>query len=352
MTLEPLDHIGNRPEHDGPLLILSQDYELFFQKSGTVEQCLIKPTDLLLNFAKRNGIVVTFFIDAGMLSLMRRLARKISAIGKDLSRIKKHIETLQLAGHEIGLHVHPHWEDTRWSDGAWNFSGSRYHLGEFSLGEATEIVERYLNELNEICAGNVQSYRAGGFCIEPFGQVRDALLDNGISVDSSVIPGAVLKDRAKGFDFAHVNDSAWWAFQESPLLPDSSGEFLEIPVTPLVLPALHYWGRAFDRALRRQPIGILGDGLAKSLGFREIARRLACLDRVSELSTDSPKSEHLVSSQAVQHNRTIWHIMGHPKLLGGKSFENLQKLLDWKKFRYFCSVSGFADGIRAAEPYE
>ena len=335
-------------EMNYPLLILSQDYELFFQKSGTVEQCLIKPTDMLVDFAKKNGIVVTFFIDAGMLTSMRRLARTVPSISKDLSRLQKHIEFLHISGHEIALHVHPHWEDTKWSRGAWDFSGTRYQLGEFSQSEVEEIIRRYSSELREIVGGNVHSYRAGGFCIEPFDLVRDALLENGITIDSSVVPGAILKDRAKGYDFAEVTDAPWWKFQESPSSPNSAGEFLEIPITPLVLPSWHYWSRAVDRVLRKQPAGVLGDGLAKSLGIREIARRLAGAGRVSELSADVPKSEHLVSSRIDQQNRKVWQIMGHPKLLGKKSFERLQVLIDRKAIKCFCSVSGLAHQIRTA----
>ena len=95
MNFDPLRFSLEQTEKNDPLLILSQDYELFFQKSGTVEQCLIKPTDMLLSFAKKNGIVITFFIDAGMLVSMRRLARTVPTISKELSRLKKHANCKQ-----------------------------------------------------------------------------------------------------------------------------------------------------------------------------------------------------------------------------------------------------------------
>lgn len=348
MNFDPLRFSLEQTEKNDPLLILSQDYELFFQKSGTVEQCLIKPTDMLLSFAKKNGIVITFFIDAGMLVSMRRLARTVPTISKELSRLKKHIESLHMTGHEIALHVHPHWEDTRWSKGEWDFSGTRYRLDEFSQREVEEIIRRYSSELREIVGGNVHSYRAGGFCVEPFGLVRDVLLENGITVDSSVVPGAILKDRAKGYDFAQVADAPWWRFQESPSLPNSAGEFLEIPISPLVLPSWHYWSRAVDRVLKQQPTGVLGDGVAKSLGIREIARRLAGAGRISELSADVPKSEHLVSSRIGQQTREVWQIMGHPKLLGKKSLDRLEMFVDRMAIECFCSVSGLAHRIRSA----
>ena len=63
-----------RRDQDFPLLVVSQDYELFFHKSGSIEKCLFEPTDLLLDFADELGMKVTFFVDAGMLCRMSALA--------------------------------------------------------------------------------------------------------------------------------------------------------------------------------------------------------------------------------------------------------------------------------------
>ena len=53
-------------------LILSQDYELFFDKSGSLEKCLFEPCAALLDFADKHDSKVTFFVDAGMLLCMER----------------------------------------------------------------------------------------------------------------------------------------------------------------------------------------------------------------------------------------------------------------------------------------
>jgi hypothetical protein len=56
-----------RRGQDFPVLLLSMDYELFFQRSGSIEKCLFEPTAMLLNFAEDSGVRLTFYIDAGML---------------------------------------------------------------------------------------------------------------------------------------------------------------------------------------------------------------------------------------------------------------------------------------------
>lgn len=334
---------------DIPVLVVSQDYELFFHRSGSIEKCLLEPCELLLDFANKTDIRITFFVDAGMLCRMQNLAPTNPSIERDLSRVKRHLESVAAKGHEIGLHVHPHWEDTRWQNEAWDFSDSRYRLDEFPDAEIAEIVSRYTAALNELCDGSVTTYRAGGFCIEPFSQVRDALLKEGITVDSSVVPGARLDDDAKGFDFSKVPDVSWWQFSESPRTPSSDGEFLEIPITPQVLPFFHYWGRAVDRVLGRQPAAVLGDGMSKAIGREEIVRRLSGRGRTSELSIDAPKARRLGNSSISRQRRDIWQVMGHPKLLGSPSIASLEAFVDQMSVQRFETLAGLARAIRAGE---
>ena len=338
-----------RRQQDFPLLVLSQDYELFFHRSGSTDKCLFEPTDLLLDFAESRGLKITFFVDAGMLCRMAALESQEAALGRELSRIQAHIASIAARGHEIGLHIHPHWEDTRRVDGAWDFSNTRYQLRDFSAEDARDIVNRYTAALNDLCDGAVTTYRAGGFCIEPFDRLRGALAENGILVDSSIVPGMAVRDPAKGIDFGKAPDRTWWRFGESPLKPDPDGEFLELPVTPSVLPFWHYWGRAVDRLKGRQPRTVTGDGASKAIGRWEILRRLAGFGRASELSADAPKAGVLEAVAADGNERPVWHVMGHPKLLGKVSLEALAKFIDRKGIRRFETLSGLAAAIRAKE---
>lgn len=279
---------------DFPVLVLSQDYELFFDRSGSIQKCLFEPTDMLLDFADQSGLRITFFVDAGMLCLMGQLSAASPSVSAELSKIRRHIENVHSRGHEIGLHIHPHWEDTRWEDGQWDFSETRYQLRDFSVDEVSDIVSRYSGALNELCDGTTRTYRAGGFCIEPFEKLKAPLIENGITVDSSVVPGAKLDDPDKGFDFSNMPPKSWWRFNSTPRKPDADGAFLEIPITPVTLPPLHYWARAVDRIFDRQPKGVIGDGSSKAIGKKEVLRRLAGAGRVSELSLDVAKAPNLM----------------------------------------------------------
>jgi hypothetical protein len=326
----------------GTLLVLSQDYELFFGTSGSAEKCLFEPCAALTAFARERDVHFTFYVDAGMLVAMRRYSAKSPRLQREYDAVRHHIAELARAGHEIGLHVHPHWQDTRWTDAGWDFSGTRYQLRDFSDDEALDVIKSNAAALQDLGDGQITSYRAGGFCVESFSRIAPMLAELGITIDSSVVPGARLDDVAKGFDFSAAPDMPSWRFDESPVLPSENGRFVEVAITPLVLPVTHYWGRLVDRLKPGPSAASMGDGVSKAIGKREILRRLLGAARVSELSVDAAKAHHLSTSRVQEQRRPAWHVMGHPKLLGRESFDHLDHLIHGAGINNIMTVSEFA----------
>jgi hypothetical protein len=332
-----------------PVLVLSQDYELFFQKSGSVEKCLLEPCDKLLKFAAKQELSITFFVDVGMLQCYGRYASKSPQIARDLAAVRENLQTIARAGHELALHVHPHWEETRWVDGQWDFSGTRYQLRDFSDSEVGDIFRNYHALLQDFADSPVVSYRAGGFCIEPFSRIASLMSELGINVESSVVPGARLVDPDKGFDFASLPDEPWWHFDKSPSELAMAGEFLEIPVTPNTVSRFFYWGRLLDRLGPSRQTQNIGDGVSKAIGKKEILRRLLGGSRTSELSIDDAKAEYLAPLATYGKTRQVWHLMGHPKLLSQRSLVALQDFIDVAGIWRFRSLAALASQIRAGE---
>jgi hypothetical protein len=185
--------------------------------------------------------------------------------------------------------------------------------------------------------------------VEPFELLRPGLEAAGISVDSSVVPGAILNDPEKGFDFAASPDDACWPFSMSPATPEPGGDFLEIPVTPQRLPLHFYWGRLVERLLRQVTSNRFGDGTSKAIGRREILRRLAGKSRVAELSVDDAKAEHLLAGRNLRSERRVWHLMGHPKLVSHESLAMLERFIVAREIDQFASVDAFASSICARQ---
>ena len=52
---------------------LTFDYELFFgSSSGSVDNCIIKPTQRLIDIAKIHDITLVFYVDAGYLFQLKK----------------------------------------------------------------------------------------------------------------------------------------------------------------------------------------------------------------------------------------------------------------------------------------
>lgn len=332
-----------------PILILSQDYELFFHQSGSVEKCLLEPCDALVKAAAELDLRISFFVDAGMIRCMERYAPKSKAVARAERLVKLHIESLARLGHEISLHVHPHWEDVRWRAGEWDFSASRYQPFEFSDAEIGQVFSSYVQVLEELSCRKMTAYRAGGFCVEPFSKIKPALECAEIWVDSSVVPGAYLNDTGKGFDFRSVPENEWWQFEDSVLEERAEGRFLEIPVSVQALPLFYYWGRLVHRLIGERLSDRYGDGSAKKIGRTEVLRRLAGTSRIAELSLDVPKVDGLLSSGAAWQKKTLCHVMGHPKLLSRRSLETLETFVRREKITRSETISDLAVKIRAGE---
>ena len=277
---------------------------------------------------------------------MRRYAPKHREVARMLSAVEHGVASLAKDGHEIALHVHPHWEDTRWTDDGWNFSGTRYHLRGFGDTEVADMFLGHTKVLNDLAEQQVESYRAGGFCIEPFSRIAKPLAELGILTDSSIVPGASLCDGERGFDFSDACQEDWWEFNDSPSEPAAGGAFVEIPVTPQRLAWSFYWRRMAHRLFGRGAQNGTAQGSSKPIGRREILRRLSGGSRVVELSIDEPKVESLVEVSSKDRARRHWHIMGHPKLISRRSLTILGDFIDAAGVDRFYTVAEMAAEVR------
>ena len=87
-------------------IFLTFDYEVFLRRSGSINKCILKPTSLIIDNLQRNNIKAVFFIDILQLYMLR----KVNQID-DYDILKNNILELLKNGHQVELHVHPHWID-------------------------------------------------------------------------------------------------------------------------------------------------------------------------------------------------------------------------------------------------
>ena len=315
-------------------ILIGLDYELFFgQTTGTVEKCLIEPTEYLLNTVEKYGAKLTLFVDAGyLLKLSKAKTQKLSKkLTNDFDLIATQLASLITRGHDIQLHIHPHWEDCHWQQDHWQINTDRYRLHDFNDQDKHDIVKRYRGILQQFNDEPVFAYRAGGWCLQPFDQIADALRENGIWLDSTVYKNGFSDDPTRWYDFRQCSPStllsgkqATWRFSKDPLVEDEQGDFVELPISSMRLGPSFYWRMAVEnKLLKRNPC--FGDGQSMTANSGYYLTRLL-QTAYSPVSIDGLKANRLAVAFK-QNSSDFFNIMGHPKSISSDSLVKLEQFL-------------------------
>lgn len=306
-------------------IYLTLDYELFFGNTpGSAEKCMLEPTKKLIEIGERTGAKMTFFIDSGYLHMLEKFGQNHPELIDELDRISSQLVELVSKGHDCQLHVHPHWEDALYEKGQWIFEVRRYKLSDFSEAEVMDIFRRYSASLIKATGQKIESYRAGGWCIQPFAHVKKAFLETGIRLDSTVFPGGKNINEVYNYDYSSIQTSKTYRFEDDILLTDRNGSFYEFPIAaqhyhPLFFWQLYGWGRIIPS--RHKPIG---DGYPIATSG-ERTKRLTSTSRLP-VSLDGYFAKRL-SAAVRNHNHEELVIIGHPKACTLYSLNKLEKFI-------------------------
>jgi len=318
---------------------ITLDYELFFgTSSGTVENCMIKPTNLLLELLKPRSIKATFYVDVGYIECARRL----NCDSENVEKVITQLEQLNNAGHDLQLHIHPHWDDANYVDGKWLFDMSRYRLADFTQQQAASIIKRYVAVFGELNLPKPVAYRAGGWCIQPFEHIADALYENGIRVDSTVYNGGKNSSKTHFFDFTQSPKLNDWRFNHDPCKDDDNGIFYELPISHINVQPLFFWQFALAKKLGREQHKNYGDGSAVPMSKLQMMK-LLLFPSSSVASIDGYKAKLMKKAQENQLSQlgqdSDLVFIGHPKAFSDYSLKQVKQFLQQSSTVKFLTVS-------------
>jgi len=313
-------------------LLLSLDYELFFgNKTGTVEHCLIHPTQCLLDVVNKYNAKISLFVDAGFLIKLKQYAPDFPALGNQYTAIKKQLTSLSAQGHDIQLHIHPHWQDSSYNEQGWIINSKRYRLHDFCRQEQDEIVASYKQELESCSEQKIFAFRAGGWCLQPFEDIKQSLKNNNIWLDSTVFADGCCDDPSRWFNYKGMPDKAWWNFSNDPLTEDQDGYFAELPISAVKTSPLFFWKLAFRKQFSNRKFSPFGDGQAiihdKNYYIQRLTKTSSgpvMLDGSKAGQLENALKEH----RKLTEQRSIFNVMGHPKSLTPYSLEKLDNFLE------------------------
>lgn len=313
-------------------IYITLDYELFFgSKSGSVEKCIIEPTEALLNIVDLYNIKFVCFVDAGYLLALEKYKEKYPQLKSDYLKVTKQIQKLSNNGHGIELHVHPHWEDSIFDGEKWVFDTRRYKLADFTDEDVLKVVTKYNDVLKKVSGVAPVAYRAGGWSAQPFESIKKALEANDISFDSTVYPGGCYQSDNQVFDFRSVDSTLTeYRFSNDLTIPDPQGNFTEIPISSQKVSPLFFWKFALAKIQKEIKHQSYGNGSAVKMDRKEILR-LMLTPSHTVVSIDGYKAKLIHKAyknyKKMTNNSGNFVLIGHPKAFTPYSLDHLKQFI-------------------------
>lgn len=309
-------------------IYITLDYELYFgTKVGSAEKCMLFPTNRLIEIAKKHKVCFTFFVDAGYLVKLKQLKGKFKQLENDYASVTHQIKNLVALGHDVQLHVHPHWEDAYYNGSEWSMDVSRYKISDFSDEEAEQIILKYADELLQVTQKPLHTFRAGGWCIQPFAKFRNALSKIGVKIDSTVYKGGKQVLANYNYDFTNCPDMHEWRFSNDVTVEDKNGDFLELPIYSEKIAPFFFWKLFLLGRLNPKEHKSIGDGYSISVkGYRKkmlTQFTLNCANIEGYFASLLEKQSENAEKKGVANMVVI----GHPKALTHYSLKKLDEYL-------------------------
>jgi hypothetical protein len=309
------------------------------------QKALFDPTERLFESAKRNDFPITLFTDV-LCALRYKEWDKAGFYEPYVSQLQKAVEL----GHDVQLHLHPHWLTSVYINGVVIPSGdySLAHFENSSLKSINDIVSNSTEFLKDICQKannnyNVLAFRAGGYNIEPGSkEIFNKLAKNGIRYDSSVVLKYYFVSSLSLIDFRKVPPMPnWYIGNDGDFRKSAGSGILEIPVaaipkTPFEIPTRFKLKHFAFRAPESHGT-MVHEGKP---GSRMEQLRMLFSSRMLTFDNHTLSAKYLMrildyNVQKFKHFETLnLATCSHPKTMGDYSFTLMEQFIQMARKKY------------------
>jgi hypothetical protein len=326
-------------------LLITFDYEVFLgNRSGYPEDCMLEPTRELMDIMAPHNIRAVFFVDTTYLLRLKEWAGKSDRCRQDFEKITTQLVELVAAGHYVFPHVHPHWLDAQYLEKSnqWQLNDiSKYRFHSIDHSQRDAVFTGSVQLLRELLGTKfpgyqVDSFRAGGCCIQPFSDFKPYFEKNGIRFDFTVLSGIYQFTNVQYFDFSNAPNKPYYRFSEDVCTEDPKGHFVEFNISSMEYSAsTRFLHRLVTKYLYKvkgdhtfykgegQPSRIVPGQVPKSdLGHDIHNSRWESLS--IELMTRSKLQSYL---DFMEKNRYM-HFISHPKMVTKHNLKTFSSFLE------------------------
>jgi len=327
-------------------ILLTFDYELSLGgKSGSVNNCILKPTNLILDILKKHHALGVFFIDITYLKRLEEVSIDYDQAKTDLIEIKNQINRMVNEGHYVFHHIHPHWIDATYNpeENQWDLiDRSKYTVYQLSESEREKVFSDSYRILTDITSQSSKphspdGFRAGGLYIEPFSSFKQFFIKYGIKYDFSTVPYLIKKHDFLFYDFSRCPEDPYYNFEDEAAIKDNEGRFKEFSITQFKLKGIRKIINGIYYRLNNLEGMRFTDGQSISIEYNssdnsKSIKNYFVSDNLLSIELINPVLITLYK-KIVKKNDYL-HFISHPKLLSLLNLKQFDLFLDFINKKY------------------
>ncbi|MEO8146883.1 MAG: glycosyltransferase [Bacteroidia bacterium] len=339
---------GNRAFHEKEKkdLLLTFDYELFLGKrSGSIEDCMLNTTGIILKALRPYRVKAIFFVDTTYLIRLKEQALKSEACRNDYKAIATQIQQMISEGHYVYPHIHPHWLDAVYNEqtNQWDAENAKhYRFHNISETERAYIFDNSVQVLKEIIEPVqpgyvIDSFRAGGWSVQPFSDFKPHFIKHDFKYEFSVLDRAYQFTEAQYFDFSNRPDKLIYHFDDDVCVESFKGRFTQFVNSTIELDdALQTKNRVVSKIMRLAKIennkyNGQGQAPARKLNINPKSEKgfPASGSGHFYLSIDLMTATYLPAYKNFFKQNYYMHFVSHPKMIKLQSIKQFVKFLEF-----------------------
>jgi hypothetical protein len=310
---------------------------------------MINPTTALADIMHKHGTRGIFFADTTCLLRLKEMKGKFTECGKDFDKISRQLAELSSKGHYIFPHIHPHWKDAEYDAATnnWSLTNTRhYRLHSLNPEEQRSLVADSIGILNEVTGQPVEkidSFRAGGWCIQPFADLAPIFSDLGIRYDFSVQRGFYQFTDAQHFDFTEHPEKYIYSFSSDVCREDIDGEFTEFSINPIRITSLNrimgdaylkfYYRITGDHTFHKGEGHVPTDDVSK-IPASDNGFHMGYENNTQRISIELMHPCNLGDYKKFLKENDYMHFISHPKMINRMNMKCFDRFLKYGNSKY------------------
>jgi hypothetical protein len=195
-------------------LIITLDYEIRGNGTGSPKALMIEPTNRLIKLFNKYGAKVTIMADIAQILKYKEYYETTHTDKFNYLQIVEQLQSALQLGHDVQLHMHPSFFNSTYINHKWEQDWEEYNVATLEYNRINQLIKtgkNFLEDLLKPVDKNYKCYvfRAGNWAMMPSKNIIKALINNGIKIDTSIFKYGHRKGLNIDYTDAYHNILPW-----------------------------------------------------------------------------------------------------------------------------------------------